>query len=452
MNQITLKNYRCFADEQTARLAPLTILIGENSTGKTSFLALIRALGNVARGIELPDFKEPPYDLGSFDEITHHRGGRAGRADTFEAGLRISASPQTQMNAQRYLGNSNTLNVVFGRRGTTPVPVETYSANGDIWIQKTFAEGRPDVFRFGTRRGQWELRISDEASKKIETRTISLPFSYFWALRTLGSGKSGYSKFVPIEGSRAFNSEDQEHLSEFDFSLRHITPGTFASAPVRSKPRRTYDPSRPIADPEGEYVPMFLADLSFRDRNKWQSLKRSLEDFGRSASLFDEITIRPLGKRDSEPFQIQVRKFSGKQKGPPRNLIDVGYGVSQVLPLVTDLLREGTADLFLLQQPEVHLHPSAQAALGSLFCQVAAEGRQLIIETHSDYILDRVRMDVRDGVCGLKPEDVSILFFERQGLGVQIHSIRLDNEGNVLDAPPGYGNFFINETTRSLGL
>ena len=62
----------------------------------------------------------------------------------------------------------------------------------------------------------------------------------------------------------------------------------------------------------------------------------------------------------------------------------------------------------------------------------------MIVETHSDYILDRVRMDVRDGVCGLKPEDVSILFFERQGLGVTIHSIRLDEEGNVLDAPPGY--------------
>ena len=53
--------------------------------------------------------------------------------------------------------------------------------------------------------------------------------------------------------------------------------------------------------------------------------------------------------------------------------------------------------MFLLQQPEVHLHPQAQAALGTLFCQVAAGGRQLIIETHSDYIIDRVRMDVRDG-------------------------------------------------------
>ena len=108
--------------------------------------------------------------------------------------------------------------------------------------------------------------------------------------------------------------------------------------------------------------------------------------------------------------------------------------------------------MFLLQQPEVHLHPQAQAALGTLFCQVAAEGRQLVVETHSDYIIDRVRMDVRDGTTGLKPEDVSILYFEPGDLDVKIHSIRIDSSGNVLDAPLSYGNFFMDEVSRSIGL
>ena len=72
--------------------------------------------------------------------------------------------------------------------------------------------------------------------------------------------------------------------------------------------------------------------------------------------------------------------------------------------------------MFLLQQPEVHLHPTAQAALGSLFCEIAGRDRQIIVETHSDYIIDRVRMDVRDKKTNLKPEDVSILFFETDGM------------------------------------
>lgn len=104
----------------------------------------------------------------------------------------------------------------------------------------------------------------------------------------------------------------------------------------------------------------------------------------------------------------------------------------------------------MLQQPEAHLHPQAQAALGTLFCNVAAGGRQLVIETHSDYIIDRVRMDVRDGTTDLKPEDVSILYFEPGDLAVKIHSIRIDKAGNVLDAPPGYRQFFTDEMMRSI--
>ena len=87
MDRITLKNYRCFHDEQTARLAPLTLLVGENSTGKTSFMAMIRVLWDVAYRQRAPDFKEAPYDLGSFDELAHHRGAKGGRAEAFEAGF-----------------------------------------------------------------------------------------------------------------------------------------------------------------------------------------------------------------------------------------------------------------------------------------------------------------------------------------------------------------------------
>ena len=108
--------------------------------------------------------------------------------------------------------------------------------------------------------------------------------------------------------------------------------------------------------------------------------------------------------------------------------------------------------MFLLQQPEVHLHPSAQAALGSLFCQVASRERRLVVETHSDYLLDRVRMDIRDSKTSLKPEDVSILFFERGDLDVHIHSLQVDREGNILNEPESYRRFFLQETQRSLGL
>ena len=414
MKRIWLRNYRCFRDRQDARLAPLTILVGDNSTGKTSFLAMIRALWDVAYMGRVPNFKEEPYDLGSFDEIAHYRGGRGGRATSFESGFEMSSKDANQ--AHQWC-------VAFSPRGTAPIPTKRRLSNekGDVWM-----EGGQSAIRFRTQSAGREVEaIVDDLAELDHLPSLQ----WLWSL---------YSTEAP----------DSRELDTLLYSVPMSYRRVYAGAPVRSKPRRTYDPARVASDPEGDYIPMFLANRHFEDKH-WNGLQDALQRFGQDAGLFDEISVKPLGKQ-SGPFQLQIRRFDGPAKGPQRNLIDVGYGVSQVLPVVTELLREDAPGMFLLQQPEVHLHPSAQAALGSLFCRVAAWDRQLIIETHSDHLIDRVRMDVRDGTGMLKPEDVSILYFERQNLDVRIHSLRIDNEGNILDAPPGYRRFFMEEVTRSL--
>ena len=450
MDEITVKNYRCFHEEQTARLAPLTLLVGENSTGKTSFLALIRALWDVAQRVTTPDFKEDPYDLGSFDEIAHHRGGRSKRVDTFEAGFRgkqrVLTTPTTSDQPYGF-------EVTFGKRGTTPVPVRKRHAIGTTWIEELSDPGEDYLLRVGTHRGAWEAHIPAGLAALYETEQRSFPF-YIHMITLWPKQDQSEGGFIPINGSPTLSSNDQELLESIrppNYGLPARRP--FASAPVRSKPRRTYDPSRATMDPEGDYVPMYLANVFAEDRTTWNNLKITLEIFGRAAGLFDEITIKRLGEKGSEPFQVQLRKFDRGQRGPRHNLIDVGYGVSQVLPVITELLRPDPPAVSLLQQPEVHLHPSAQAALGSLFCYIASQpGRQLVVETHSDHLLDRVRMAVRDDDIEMGPGDVSILFFERIGLDVKIHSITIDEDGNIDGQPPGYRRFFMEETQRSLGL
>ena len=447
MDRVTLKNFRCFHQEQSARLAPLTLLVGDNSTGKTSFMALLRSLWDVAYGLRVPDFKEPPYDLGSFDEIAHHRGSRASQADTFEAGF--YARPW-QEDGEAMGDEPYHLEVTFEKRVTVPVPVRRRCTLGDTWIDEHW-KTVPYILQAGTCRGRWQMLLPAGLHARFDSLGNRMWPPALVVGLTSRDGHGEDTDFTPLGGSPAFSSEDWDLLRKLSsLSLQHLESQIFASAPVRSKPRRTYDPARPTPDPEGDHVPMYLASLFSQDKQKWESLKERLENYGKAAGLFDEISIKPLGKRDSEPFQVQVRKFGGRRKGPPRNLIDVGYGISQVLPVVTELLLEDAPPMFLLQQPEVHLHPVAQAALGSLFCQIADSDRQLVVETHSDHLLNRVRMDVRDGVSALKPDDVSILFFERNDLDVQIHSIRIDEEGNILDAPDSYGNFFMEETARSL--
>ena len=447
MDSITLENFRCFRERQTAHLAPLTLLVGENSTGKTSLLALIRALSDLAYSFRSPDFKEEPYDLGSFDEIAHHRGARGSQADRFRAGFKVKGKSKKQ--------SSVGFDFTFGKSGTIPVPVRRRISRGRTWIREIFRTSRTYTLSAGTANGSWQVQVSDdlEIPSVVEGDYI-LPLYYFLLGRVLRNGHADETEFVPLDGSPPIDTVDIKRIR--DLSRRHTRvqhERPFASAPVRSQPSRTYDPSRPTLDSGGNYVPMYLADVYSRDEETWKVLKQRLQDFGNKSGLFDDISIRRLGKKgSSEPFQVQVKKGGRGLKGPWRNLIDVGYGVSQVLPVITELLRPDAPDVFLLQQPEVHLHPSAQAALGSLFCQVAGPNRQLVVETHSDHLLDRVRMDVRDGNHSLKPDDVSILFFERGDLDVRIHSLSIDEEGNIVDAPDAYRSFFMEETARSLGL
>ena len=425
MDKITLKNFRCFREEQTARLAPLTLLVGENSTGKTSFMALIQALWDVAFAKRVPDFREPPYNLGSFQDIVSKRGGRGNHAETFEATIEHGSAGIGLLASKAHMGPI-TVKAKFSERNANPFPTTLCIESGGKW---------EEVQNLGN--GKYFVKWGDNEEECLATEVSDLFES--------SSSLLSYHHYVGI----ARNSRDSLMGEVFPLEAR-----PYSSAPIRSRPLRTYDPSRPWPDPEGEYIPTFLASVYHRDRESWHILKRKLEDFGQASGLFDEISIKSFGKTEGTPFQIQIRKFAnkGRHKGPQRNLIDVGYGVSQALPLLTELLKAEESQIFLLQQPEIHLHPRAQAELGSLFCELAAQGRQLIVETHSDYLMDRVRMDIRDKKSSLTHDDVSILYFEHGDLDVKIHSLRLDKMGNVLDAPPSYGQFFMEETRRSIGV
>lgn len=463
MDRITLKNFRCFREEQTARMAPLTLLVGENSTGKTSFLALIRALWDVAYRRRIPDFKEEPYDLGSFEEIAHHRGGKAGRAETFDVAFDFTLEDERNETIGGYR-----FEATFGKKWTVPVPVRRRLSeiNKRYWVEDDPQIDPSSQIRFGTARGAWALKEPEGIESRWGDDDRIMPFhlsiySYLIkksrrSLNLMKEDKKEPYELTTLKGTGEPNSDDWKLIQQICYagsSLFGHPERPYASAPVRSKPHRTYDPSRLTRDPEGDHIPMYLASMHFQNKEGWKTLKSALEKFGKEAGLFNEISVKPLGQKESGPFQVQIRGFGeAKKKGPQRNLIDVGYGVSQVLPVITELLRQDAPQMFLLQQPEVHLHPSAQAALGSLFCQVAGPERQLVVETHSDHLIDRVRMDVRDGKTKLKPEDVSILYFERNDLDVRIHSLRFDEHGNVQGAPDGYRKFFLEETRRSLGL
>ena len=439
LREIRLRDFRCFGEPQTARLAPLTLLVGENGTGKTSFLAAVRAICDVAFRQRDPDFRERPFDLGSFPEIAHGRGGKGKGAEAFEIGVKgLGAESQLLECCATFRSG----------RGAAPSLSEGQAADGSLWL-RWWATGDDS---FGFERGL------DDKSWGIGD--LHRAGSHEWTLAKHSAHLLTEEDRLSVAKSEA-DPYDRRKVHEREFRFRSLISHfenffpagsrPFASAPIHALPRRTYDSVRLDDDPFGGDIPSRLASLAIRGNSEWTALKQNLDAFGRASGLFDDFSVKLLTDIEGGPFQLQVRKFGKRgRKGPKRNLIDVGFGVSQILPVLAALFRTDGPPMFLLQQPELHLHPSAQAALGSLFCRTAEAGRQLIVETHSDYIMNRIRLDIRDRRTNLMPEDVMLLYFERDDLDVRIHPLRFDGDGNVQDAPPNYRRFFTDELNRSL--
>ena len=410
-------------------------------------MALLRAMLDVAIREEVPDFREAAFDMGSFEDVVHRDRSNNEPMDFFEA--KVSLKP-------RYSPRSGliTFRSRFENRAAAPFPVSrTITGDHYSFEAETLSNGGVKV-RFVSPSGEYGQTL--DIFRFLGDDTELVPFQSLLSHLMFGSTTEREGAGPDQQTTSALRSFRSRVLRSFQ--PRHpprVPEPYFAGGPVRSKPVRTYDLTRPARDSEGEYVPTYMATLYRKGGPDWESLRAKLERFGQESGLFGDITIDPMRGNDGSPFQIKVKEYdvlgSGSERAY-RNLTDVGYGVSQILPVLIELFRIDAPDTFLLQQPEVHLHPSAQAALGSLFCDIAAEGHQLVVETHSEYLIDRIRMDVRDKTTKLDPEEVSILYFEPGESDVNIHSVTIDRLGNVLGTPPSYGNFFMRETNRSIGI
>lgn len=465
--EFILRDVRCFDGEQRGRLRPITLLVGENSTGKTTFLACYHVLHRIFSGRDLDaatDFNGEPFTMGAFRDIVRSRRGRQGRIDEFKLGLKIIA-PDGGMPPYELI-------VTFRENGSQP---EVVSLRFQFKI-----EGDPNLFLELQRSGDGTtVRIPGRGPTPFDIRFEEAPFFLHLLTISVEDDDQDFRSLENMKPVAAFlahvldRSEEigngsgkskrdtaNRGLSRADRFLGSIETLGFSEliplAPLRSKPKRTYDPVRETASPEGEHTPMLMMRLDRTDKRHWDSLHDELVAFGRDSGLFSDIKVKRHGKQMSDPFQLQVKVRSG----PPANIMDVGYGVSQSLPILVDIMADGPARgrkrngdegrTFLLQQPEVHLHPRGQAQLANLFIEAYRKrGNRFLIETHSDYIVDRVRISVRQGL--LKPDDVSILYFEPNGKAAKIHNMSLDAHGNLQNEPPGYRDFFLRETDRLLG-
>jgi hypothetical protein len=419
--EIILENFRSFVKKQSIPITPLTFLVGENSSGKSTFLAALSAVERYVMYQYKPQFNEPPYDLGSFDTIATYKGRKYGWAKNFTLGVRTD---------------------------------ETSS------MAATFVEekGQPLLYSLAAEHvdGDVHLEISDKISISviypiIVENPVRLSFSLLKDTNLVLRGNfwlfSGLRIALDKHTSPQLNQSDKIELGMFiEGALMPLdVKPSISIAPIRTKPRRTYDEINDEDKPEGDHIPVLLSRVLDEDSRRRKILIDTLKSYGKSSGLFRDVKVKRLGKRPSDPFQVFVTISGGREA----NIVDVGYGVNQALPVLVESILAPEDRRITMQQPEVHLHPRAQAALGSFMVDlVHKHKKQFVVETHSDYIVDRVRREVAEG--RIDKDQVSILFFEKPGLETTVHVLKLDKQGNVLNAPPSYREFFLEEQMNLL--
>jgi hypothetical protein len=134
------------------------------------------------------------------------------------------------------------------------------------------------------------------------------------------------------------------------------------------------------------------------------------------------------------------------ETGISDNLKDVGFGVSQILPIVTEGMMAEPLTTIIIEQPEIHLHPRAQAELADLFIELAKAGKFSVIETHSEHMVLRFARRIAEGL--LDKEDIMIYEFKLLKDGTRIREISFDDYGNLKEWPAEFFETELDETMR----
>ena len=190
----------------------------------------------------------------------------------------------------------------------------------------------------------------------------------------------------------------------------------------------------------------YLVPLSFADAKPDTSLRRHIESWmGRFFPGF-AMEVNKVPRSNSVTLGIRTSGETDYMRTG-----NTGFGITQVLPIVVAALSREPEGMLLVENPEVHLHPAGQALMGQFLSEAAKAGEQVIVETHSDHVLNGIRRAVKSGV--LRGKDVAIYFFRPvdEDDRAQVESIEIDDHGKITHWPEGFFDQFEKDTAHFAG-
>lgn len=449
ITELRIANFRCFR-EAKLRIAPVTLITGANSAGKSSLVAPLLAW---AQTDGMPALLSPNgrhVEMGGFKEMVY--GGQAGEigvgfdvevgADpdlgfvvdaTFAEG---AASSGPRLRELTIVGSYYRVQVA-STGDAYEMTYEVTPANSDRLAKLTkFRESakgsdEPDLPHIS------ELM---DLVKTITHRLLSSPREDSADKRPFKITDSS----VPLEG-RIELTEPRELItavyatSDLVESLVAIRIVRLAKAiseylsfvsSFRLAPQRTYYEVAKADLAVGRHGENYVEQIA-----QWESTKApEIDNLRRDLDKLGVLSSLEVGRLGAGRMEL---KGKPKPNSPPTNLTDLGFGTSQVLPVLVAVNQLSPGSVFVVAQPETHLHPEAQARLASYFVRLAKErGITFIVETHSEYLINRLRRLVAEGE--IAEEDVSVAHVANSGKEAKMHPVELRADGQIVGAPEDF--------------
>lgn len=424
LTHLKLENFKIWRSTGPMRLAPLTLLLGINSSGKSSLIQSLLLIRQTVKGddpnLDL-NFGNPDtgdsVTLGQFRDVLCRHGAATEVVRATQIGIEFrwsetGASQQSSLFSARY------------QKGPAGSAELSYLRLGRDEEGFTVTRSKPDVYRL-----------------TVATRKRPL-------------GQSAY--FRP-ERSFAFSPSTLNKLGADADAIRDAGPDLLAElgriiylGPVRRLAQRDYVWSgrmpAHIGDDGAKAIDVLIASGVARDaatrRGKAPPEEAKLFDQAihwlKAMDLADGLRVRSLG--NSARYELLI-----EQNGEASNIKDVGVGVSQVLPVIVAALFARPGHIVIVEEPESHLHPLAQRQLAELFATVSDERNvQFIVETHSEHLFRRMQTLIAQKQ--VSPDRTAMYFVEREGKAASLRPLEVDVVGRIKNWPQNFFGDALGET------
>ncbi len=427
LKYLRTRNFRAYKDHRFD-FNRINVFIGANNSGKSTVLSAINLLAQThteSRGRASPLVLNGPYEqLGTFQDVVHGNNVRTSLG--FDIGYgRFSVSFDIKYRTQR-----------------RELEVSRF----------VLTEADEEIFNFQLKGAGFEVKILKENIEKfLGVKNVKRPeFIGFWPwtpdISRIAFGTKPVEEKTRRQIERVYRTLRNAEL-QLRSTLRHFD----TLSPFRDQPQRTYlhtgETPREIGRTGSSAVTLLANDTARRGSARI-GIEDHVSDWLRINEIAKEIKVKSLTTRH---FEICIVDFKGKE----HNICDVGFGCSQVLPVLVGGLNlflsseySRNSPIFVVQEPEIHLHPNAQASLGSFFAGLAKHRGQQFIETHSDNLVLRLARHV--AMKELKPEDVKIFFVKDEKGEKTVTDIYLSPSGTF--EPEWPGGFFPQRQFESLNL